>query len=189
MKGTESQRDGAIVIVVIVVILFVISYSSPFLSSQISDIPFGDKSFGPVIVGIAGNTGVNGVFYVPEKARISDLLGAAGIRNSELFDHGMLSKRLSTGKTVVIESRDSLRIAEMNNANKLALGIPIDINKATIEDLMLINGIGEKTAWQIVQFREKSGRYHQVEDLMMIRGIKEKKFRNLRRFFCADEML
>jgi competence protein ComEA len=101
----------------------------------------------------------------------------------------MISKRLLTGETIVIESYDSLRIGEMNNADKLTLGIPIDINKATVEDLMLIDGIGEKTALQIVQFRKKSGRYHKVEDLMKVRGIKEKKFRNLRRYFYADYML
>jgi competence protein ComEA len=54
---------------------------------------------------------------------------------------------------------------------------------------MLIDGIGEQTALQIVQFREKSGRYHKVEDLMKVRGIKEKKFRNLRTYFYADDML
>jgi competence protein ComEA len=189
MQGTERQSDGAIVIVVIASIFFAISCFSSLFPSQISVIPFGNKSSGPVVVGITGNAGFNGIFYVPEKTRISDLLEAAGIRNPELFDQRMLSKRLSTGETIVIESYDSLRIAEMNNANKLALGIPIDINKATIEDLMLINGIGEKTAWQIVQFRENSGRYHKVEDLMKIRGIKEKKFRKLRRYFCTDDML
>jgi competence protein ComEA len=189
MKGMESQRDGAITIVVIVVIIFAIHYSLSLLPSQISDIPFGNKRFGPVIVGITGNTGVNGVFYVPERARISDLLEAAGIRNPEMFDRRMLYERLSTGKIVVIESYDGLKITEMNNANKLSLGIPIDINKATVEDLMLIDGIGEKTAWQIVQFREKSGRYYKVEDLMKISGIKEKKFRKLKRYFCTDDML
>lgn len=106
-----------------------------------------------------------------------------------MFDQRILFKRLSTGKTVVIESYDGLKITEMNNADKLSLGIPIDINKATIEDLMLIDGIGEKIAWQIVQFREKSGRYYKVEDLMKIHGIKEKKFRKLRRYFCTDDML
>jgi competence protein ComEA len=182
----ESQRDGAIVIVVIAVILFAIYYSSTLFPSKINDIPFDNRSFGPIIVGITGNTGVNGIFYVTEKARISDLLEAAGIRNPELFDQSMLSKRLSTGKTVVIESHERLRIVEMNNANKLALGIPIDINKATLEDLMLISGVGER---QIIQFREESGRYQRVEDLMKIRGIKEKKFRNLRRYFRTDDML
>jgi len=183
MKGTESQRDGAVVIVVIVVILFAIHYSWSSSPSQISDIPFGNKSFGPVIVGITGDGGINGIFYVPERARISDLLEAARIGDSEIFNHPMLSKQL------VIESHDGVRMAEMNNTTKLALGIPIDINKATIEDLMLIDGIGEKTASRIIQFREKSGKYHKVEDLMKIPGIKEKKFRKLRMYFCTDQIL
>ena len=190
MKDTESsQRDGAVIIVVIVVILFAIQYSWSSLPSQVSDIPFGNKNFGPVIVEISGDSGVKGVFYIHEKATISDLLEAARIRNSEIFDHRMLSKRLSRGKTVVLESSDSVRIAEMNNATKLTLGIPIDINKATVEDLMLIDGIGDKTAWQIIQFREKSGRYQKLEDLMKISGIKERKFRKLRMYFCTGEIL
>jgi competence protein ComEA len=189
MQGTERQRDGAIVIVVIASIFFAISYFSSLFPSQIIDIPFGNKSFGPVVVGITGNAGFNGIFYVPEKARVCDLLVAAGIRNLEPFDQEMLSERLSTGKTVVIESYGRLRIAQMNNADKLALGIPIDINKATLEDLMLINGVGEKTAWQIIQFREKSGRFQRVEDLMKIHGIKDKKFQKLRSYFCTDDML
>jgi len=74
-----------------------------------------DKSFGPVVVGLTGNAGFNGIFYVREEARVCDLLGAAGIRNPEAFDQKMLSERLSTGKSVVTESYGRLRIVEMNN--------------------------------------------------------------------------
>jgi len=188
MQSTEGQRDGAILIVVIASIFFAISYLFSLFPSQISDIPFGDKSSGPVVVGLTGNEGLNGIFHVPEKARVCDLLGAAGIRNTEAFDENMLNERLSTGKTVVIDSHGRLRIVEMNNADKLALGIPIDINKATIDDLMLINGVGEKTAWRIIQFREESGSFERVEDLMKIHGIKDKKFRKLKRYFCSDDI-
>jgi competence protein ComEA len=114
-------------------------------------------------------------------------LGAAGVRNTEAFDENMLSEQLSTGKTVVIDSHGRIRIVEMNNADKLALGIPIDVNKATLEDLMLINGVGEKTAWRIIQFREKSGRFERVEDLMKVQGIKDKKFQKLKSYFCTDD--
>ena len=62
---------------------------------------------------------------------------------------------------------------EVNNAEKLALGIPTDINNATMDDLMLLDGVGEKTAWQIVEFREKSGRSQRVDDLMKVKGIKD----------------
>ncbi len=112
---TERQLDGTIVIVVIKSIFLAISYFSSLLPAQISDIPFGDRSFGPVVVGLTGNAGFNGIFYVRKEARVCDLMGAAGIRNSEPFDQKMLSERLSTGKTVIIESHGRLRIVEMNN--------------------------------------------------------------------------
>ena len=85
-------------------------------------------------------------FMYPRK---QESLISWGLPVSEILNYLIrkcFSERLSTGKTVVIESYGRLRIAEMNNANKLALGIPIDINKATLEDLMLIDGVGEKTA-------------------------------------------
>lgn len=186
MHSTEGQRDGAIVIIVIVSICFTVSYLTLQFASHVNNIPFGDKSFGPVIVGVTGNAGPNGIFYVPEKARVFDLLGAAGVGNTKPFDGNSLNRRLSTGDVVVINSHAGLVIEQMSNANKLALGIPIDINKATVDDLMLINGIGEKTALRIVQFREKSGRFTRVEDLMNIQGIKDKKFEKLKGYFCTD---
>jgi hypothetical protein len=40
-------------------------------------VPFGNKRFDPLIVGIGSDMGVNGIFYLPERTRISDLLDAA----------------------------------------------------------------------------------------------------------------
>jgi competence protein ComEA len=186
MQSTEGQRDGGIVIVVIASILFTISYLASQFPSHIKDIAFGDKSFGPVIVGITGNTDAKGIFYVPEKANVHDLLGAAGVGNTEPFDGKMLNRPVSTGEVVVIDSRGRLVIEQISNANKLALGIPIDINKVTVDDLMLINGIGEKTAWRVVQFREKSGGFKRVEDLMKIPGIKDRKFQKFKGYFRTE---
>ena len=73
------------------------------------------------------------------------------------------------------------------NARKMALNIPININKATLEDLMLIPGIGETTALRIIQFRESAGGFHTLEDLMKIRGIKEKKFEHLKKYLYAGK--
>jgi len=76
----------------------------------------------------------------------------------------------------------------MSNASKVALNIPININKATLEDLMLIPGMGEKTALQIIQFRETSGNFRTLEDLMKIRGIKEKKFAKLKKYLFTGQI-
>ena len=58
-----------------------------------------------------------------------------------------------------------------------------------MEDLMRVDGIDEKTASQIVQFRLESRTYQKVADLMKVRGMKEKKFRKPRRYFCTDDAL
>ena len=48
---------------------------------------------------------------------------------------------------------------------------PIDINTADKETLMELNGIGEKRAEAIIEYRERNGPFESVEHLTRIRGI------------------
>jgi len=57
---------------------------------------------------------------------------------------------------------------------------PLDLNRATVEELQRLPGIGPSTARAIVRFREKSGPFRRVEDLLAIRGITRKKLEKLR---------
>jgi competence protein ComEA len=123
-----------------------------------------------------------------EKAKAYDLLFAAGVRNLEGFDRNILNTTLLSGRSVLIESANHFNITEMNNEKKLACNIPIDINKASLDDLIMIPGIGEKTAWQIIQLRKKYGGFKNIDDLMAIRGIKEKKITKLKGYFTIDQI-
>lgn len=185
---TERQLDGAVIVVVIVIFVYMATFTFLLFQTPIYNIAFVDRSYGPLIVAIGGDTDFNGIYHMSGKARICDLLISAGIGNLEMFDKTILYKKLSTGDSVVIESGNHLTIAEMNNAQKVALNIPININKATLSDLILIPGIGEKTASYIIQFREKSGSFNRLDDLMKIRGIKEKKFTKIKKYLCADQI-
>jgi competence protein ComEA len=51
----------------------------------------------------------------------------------------------------------------------------LNLNTATKEELMLINGIGEVTASKIVAYREEIGGFTSLDQLMDIDGIGEKK--------------
>ncbi len=48
---------------------------------------------------------------------------------------------------------------------------PIDVNKATAEDLQKIPGIGEALARRIIEFRQEHGPFEKVDDLLNVRGI------------------
>ncbi len=48
---------------------------------------------------------------------------------------------------------------------------PVNLNTATVEDLMSVEGIGENRAWQIVSYRNEIGRYTSVAQIKNISGI------------------
>jgi competence protein ComEA len=60
--------------------------------------------------------------------------------------------------------------------NKLKiLFLPVDINTASIEELDTLPGIGPKTAWAIIEYRETHGKFTSPEDLLQVHGIGPKK--------------
>ena len=66
------------------------------------------------------------------------------------------------------------------SARKRPPSQPVDLNRATVEQLEQLPGIGQSTAKAIVQFREKSGPFERIEDLRAIRGISRNKLEELR---------
>lgn len=56
----------------------------------------------------------------------------------------------------------------------------LNINKASIEELQMLPDIDEKTAENIVYFREANGPFFMVDDLLKVKGMNTKKFESIR---------
>jgi competence protein ComEA len=65
-------------------------------------------------------------------------------------------------------------------------GKKVNINTAGIEELDTLNGIGEATARDIIEYREKNGGFKKIEDIMKITGIKESKFNKIKDSICVE---
>lgn len=52
----------------------------------------------------------------------------------------------------------------------------VDINSANLEELITLDGIGEKIAARILDYRKKNGPFQKIEDIMMVKGIGPKIF-------------
>ncbi len=50
----------------------------------------------------------------------------------------------------------------------------ININTATISELMTLDGIGEVKAKAIVEYREQNGYFKSIDDITLVKGIGEK---------------
>jgi competence protein ComEA len=52
----------------------------------------------------------------------------------------------------------------------------ININTATVDQLIQLKGVGTKYAARIIEYREKNGPFEKPEDIMKVKGIGQKTF-------------
>ncbi len=62
---------------------------------------------------------------------------------------------------------------------------PVNLNTATVTELMQLPRVGQKTAERIVAFRKQHGGFQRAEELMNVKGIGEKSYAKLKSFLST----
>ena len=63
---------------------------------------------------------------------------------------------------------------------------PINLNTATVTELMQLPRIGQRTAERIIAFRKQHGGFQRPEELMNVKGIGEKSYAKLKPFLALS---
>jgi len=66
-------------------------------------------------------------------------------------------------------------------------GLKVDLNRAGVEELMKLPGVGEKVAERIVSYRDENGGFDAPEELMNVRGIGEKTYLKLESYLTVSK--
>ena len=75
----------------------------------------------------------------------------------------------------------NVRAAEPARANdSAAIAKPVNVNKATLEELQMVRGIGPALAERIVSYREANGGFKSLDQLKEVRGIGDLKFEKIK---------
>ena len=61
----------------------------------------------------------------------------------------------------------------------------VNINTATKEQLMTLNGIGAVKAEAIIAYRQEKGRFDSIDEIMQISGIGDKTFEKIKQFITT----
>jgi len=118
-------------------------------------------------VEVAGPVPHPGVYSFPRPPSLREVWAKAGAVGAPSDP----DKTIASGSRVEVKPEGGYGVAAMSGAQLLTLGLPIDLNRATAEDLDAIPGLGPALAQRIIDYRKAHGPFKQVEDLQEVSGV------------------
>lgn len=137
-----------------------------------------------IVVEIVDSKGTSGIYFVPRSLTLSYILRR--VDTNVVIDEDV---PLNNGESIrlhVSEENNRIALGQIDSEKRLALGMPLDVNEVSFDELMLVPGIGKSTARKIVDRRREIGGFRRLEDLMGISGIKQKKYKTLSQYLYVS---
>lgn len=167
--------------------------STQEISSELEEIELETQET-LLYVYICGAVNKPGVYTLPEGSRVCDLFVAAGgLADDAATDYWNQARILVDGEMLYVPTveeakerysgglEDSYQVADANNASG-----KINLNTASVEQLMEIPGIGESKARAIINYRDTNGGFSSIEEVMNIEGIKEGVFSKMKEYIVIN---
>ncbi len=101
------------------------------------------------------------------------------VKNGNLFDESFADGYISGGENADNFPDTNNTFGIKNNSNNNTKK-GININIATMNELMTLTGIGENKARNIIEYRQKNGNFKDIYEIMKVHGIKESSFNKIK---------
>lgn len=127
---------------------------------------------------VCGQVERPGVYELPADARVDAAIAAAGGMTEEAAGSYLnLAEHLADGQKIEVPSaEEAFAFSEAEREEQAGL---VNLNTASVEQLMTLPGIGASKAETIVAYREEHGSFKEITELMEIPGIKEGVFQKI----------
>jgi competence protein ComEA len=181
-EGKITYPHQIMTLVILTIFLVLNSYRFCFSLNNEGRI----EDLSPCLLEVKGEVPYPGLYDYASCPTINELLSASGQApdtNVTIKPNSMVM--LSTGTSLWVQkTRKGLRVAlfPLEGKKKILLGIPINLNTATSDDLSSLPGIGPHIAHEVVLFRKTHGTFPKIENLKAVNGIGEKRFKKIERY-------
>lgn len=144
---------------------------------------FGEKLY----VYICGAINDPGVYEVPLETRVYEIIKLAGGCTPEAATEAVNQARLLIdGEQIKIPTREEIEQGEgtfeqiQESISEKSSSGKINLNTASMEELVTLKGIGVSRAQAIIQYREEHGAFQNIEEIMNISGIGKSTYEKLK---------
>jgi competence protein ComEA len=139
------------------------------------------------------------VYPLPRTSRLIDAVELAGGLLPDADTNAInLAARLMDGDKIVIPFSGETLATVIQRSIETQNGLspvpasalekyPIDLNTATLEELLYLPGIGPTKAAEIIAYRQQNGAFQRPEDVLKVPGIGDVTYEQIREFVIAGE--
>lgn len=133
-------------------------------------------------VDICGAVKKPGVIVLKEGDRILDAINKAGglTDKADILRINRSKYVYDSEKIIIPEIGENINIETINESNNIGIDEKININTASKEELIKLDGIGESISQRIIKYRETNKGFEDINEIMKVSGIGESKFNQIK---------
>lgn len=143
-----------------------------------------------ITVDVKGAVKSPGIYDLPVGSRVNDAVQKAGGLTEQADSKSInLAQKVSDEALVYVPTKGE-EVANQQTASGTASSTnkekKINLNKASLEELKQVKGLGGKRAQDIIDHREANGKYKSVDELKKVSGIGAKTIEKLKDYVTVD---
>ena len=141
-----------------------------------------------ITVDVKGAVKSPGIYDLPVGSRINDAVQKAGGLTENADSKSInLAQRISDEALVYVPTKEETTSQEAHsNASNTKENKKVNLNKASLEELKQVKGLGSKRAQDIIDHRESNGKFKSVDELKKVSGIGAKTIEKLKEYVTVD---
>ena len=143
-----------------------------------------------ITVDVKGAVKSPGIYDLPVGSRVNDAVQKAGGLTEQADSKSLnLAQKVSDEALVYVPTKGEEAVSQQTGSGTASSTIKdkkVNINKASLEELKQVKGLGGKRAQDIIDHRETNGKFKSVDELKKVSGIGAKTIEKLKDYVTVD---
>ena len=143
-----------------------------------------------ITVDVKGAVKAPGIYDLPVGSRVNDAVQKAGGLTEQADSKSLnLAQKVSDEALVYVPTKGEEAASQQAGsgaASSTSKEKKVNLNKASLEELKQVKGLGGKRAQDIIDHREANGKFKSVDELKKVSGIGAKTIEKLKDYVTVD---